>query len=154
MVAHWKELNATVYEKAPVDAVAAKAIAKRGFSERVKVIRGDMFQEELPRGFDLHLFSNVLHDWNEGSVRELLRKSCEALEPGGMLVIHDVHINEEKTGPLPNAAYSAMLMHSTEGKCYSLAELYPMLREIGFEQLEFTETKADRSMVTGRKKQS
>lgn len=152
MVAHWKELSAAVYEKAPVDQVAAKAIAKRGFSERVEVVRGDMFQEELPRGFDLHLISNVLHDWNEATVRGLLRKSYAALESGGMLVIHDVHINEEKTGPLPNAAYSAMLMHSTEGKCYSLSELYPMLREIGFGELEFKETGADRSIVSGWKK--
>lgn len=147
---HW-EMIAAVYEKTPVDKVAGRAIARRGFSERVRVIEGDMFKDELPRGFDVHLISNVLHDWNERTVRALLTKSYAALESGGMLIIHDVHINEEKTGPLPNAAYSAMLMHATEGKCYSLSELYPLLQEIGFTELNFKETAADRSAVTARK---
>lgn len=151
MVAHWKDLGAAVYEKAPVDKVATKAIGKRGFAERVKVIAGDMLQEELPRGFDLHLISNVLHDWNEQTVRGLLEKSYAALEAGGMLMIHDVHINEAKTGPLPHAAYSALLMHATDGKCYSLSELYPLLREVGFGELAFRETAADRSVVMASK---
>jgi SAM-dependent methyltransferase len=147
ITARWKELAAAVYEKAPVDKVAEAAIAKRGFSERVKVIQGDMFKEQLPGGFDVHLISNVLHDWNEKTVRELLAKSFAALDPGGLLIIHDVHINEEKTGPLPNASYSALLMNVTEGKCYSMSELYPMLREVGFKEMRFTETAADRSVV-------
>ena len=149
LVDHWK-MFASVYEKSPVDKLAERVIAQRGFSERVQVIEGDMFKE-LPDRYDLHLISNVLHDWNEKTVRQLLAKSYAALEEGGMLIIHDVHISEEKTGPLPNAAYSAMLMHSTEGKCYSVGELYGMLREIGFTDLTFKETAADRSAITAVK---
>jgi len=151
IVAHHPHLSATVFEKPPVDKVAARAIEKRGLTEKVSVVAGNMFTEELPGGYDLHFISNVLHDWNEPTVRSLLAKSAKALESGGMLVIHDVHINEDKSGPLPNASYSALLMHSTEGKCYSLSELYPMLREFGFKDLRFTETAADRSLITAIK---
>ena len=151
LVHQWK-MFASVYERSPVDKVAERTVAQRGFSDRVQVIEGDMFNEqELPDRYDLHLISNVLHDWNERTVRELLKKSYAALEPGGMLIIHDVHINKEKTGPLPNAAYSAMLMHATEGKCYSVGEIYEILRAIGFESMSFTETAADRSAITARK---
>lgn len=151
LVDHWK-MFASVFEKSPVDRVAERLIAQRGFSERVQVIEGDMFKDqELPGGHDLHLISNVLHDWNEETVRELLKKSYAGLEEGGMLIIHDVHINEEKTGPLSNAAYSAMLMHATEGKCYSVTELYTMLSEIGFTNMRFKETAADRSVITAVK---
>jgi predicted O-methyltransferase YrrM len=152
LAARWKNLTAAVYEKAPVHQVAASAIQRRGFSERVEVIEGDMFQSELPRGFDVHLISNVLHDWNEKTVIELLRKSHAALDSAGLLIIHDVHVNAEKTGPLPNAAYSALLMHSTEGKCYSLSELYPILTQLGFADFKFAETAADRSAITAVKK--
>ena len=151
IVAHHPQLSATVFEKAPVDKVAAAAIAKRGYTDKVRVIEGDMFKGELPAGFDVHLISNVLHDWNEKTVAQILAKSHAALAPGGLLVIHDVHINEEKTGPLPNAAYSCLLMHSSEGKCYSSSELYPMLRRAGFEKFEFRPTVVDRSLVTARK---
>jgi hypothetical protein len=151
MVAHHPHLSASVFEKPPVDQVAARAIEQRGFTQKVSVIAGNMFTEDLPSGYDIHFISNVLHDWNEPTVRKLLAKSAKSLEADGMLVIHDVHINEDKTGPLPNASYSALLMHSTEGKCYSLSELYPMLRELGFTKLQMIETAADRSIVTARK---
>jgi hypothetical protein len=151
VVAKHPHLMATVLEKPPVDGVARRAIEKRGFSDRVSVLAGDMLKEELPSGFDLHLLSNVLHDWDVPVVRQLLAKSFRALELGGMLVIHDAHLNETKSGPLPVAKYSALLMHSSEGKCYSLGELRGFLAETGFTDLRFQETAADRSIITVRK---
>ena len=148
LVAQHPHLTAAVFEKPPVNKVAASAIAQRGFADKVEVIAGDMFKEPLPGGFDIHLFSNVLHDWNEATVETLLRKSRAALPAGGLLVIHDAHINEDKSGPLPAAAYSALLMHATEGKCYSLCELGPLLRRAGFGEMAFQPAAADRSIVT------
>jgi SAM-dependent methyltransferase len=151
IVAKHPHLAATVFEKPPVDGVARRAIEKRGFRDRVSVTAGDMLKEEWPAGFDLHLISNVLHDWDEPIVKQLLAKSFRALKPGGMLVIHDAHLNETKSGPLPVAKYSALLMHSTEGKCYSLGEMRSCLAEAGFTGLTFVETAADRSIITARR---
>ena len=151
MVAKHPHLRATVFEKPPVDGVAKRAIEKRGFADRVAVQAGDLFSDELPAGCDLHLISNVLHDWDEPAVKTILAKSFRALKPGGMLVVHDAYINETKTGPLPVAKYSALLMHSTEGKCYSLGEMRGYLAEARFAGLEFTETAADRGIVITRK---
>jgi SAM-dependent methyltransferase len=151
IVAKHPHLQATVFEKPPVDAVAQRAIQRRGFTDRVSVAAGDMLKEELPRGFDVHLISNVLHDWDEPIVKQLLAKSFRALEPGGLLIVHDAHLNETKSGPLPVAKYSALLMHSTEGKCYSLGEMRGYLSEAGFTGMAFRETTADRSIITVRK---
>ncbi|HEY0457069.1 MAG TPA: methyltransferase [Verrucomicrobiae bacterium] len=151
LIAHHARLTAAVLEKPPVDRIAREAIAKRGLSDRVAVIACNMFSDAWPSGFDLHLISNVLHDWDEPVVRQLLAKSFQALSPGGMLIIHDVHINREKTGPYPAAAYSALLMNITEGKCYSIAEMEGFLQEAGFEQPAFCETAADRSFISARK---
>jgi len=149
--AHFPQLRATVFEKPPVDAVARRAIAKRGMTERVGVTSGNMFSDRLPSGFDVHLISNVLHDWDESQVRQILRASAGALESGGMLIVHDAFINEEKNGPLPVAAYSAMLMHSTEGKCYSIGEIRGCLDELGMTDFNYQPTAADRGIVTARK---
>lgn len=151
IVAKHPHLKATVFEKPPVDVVARRAIEKRGFAEQVSVQAGDMFANELPADCDIHLISNVLHDWDEPVVKAILAKSFRALQPGGILVVHDAHINEDKSGPLPVAKYSALLMHSTEGKCYSLAEMRGYLIEAGFSEMRFTETAADRSIITVRK---
>jgi predicted O-methyltransferase YrrM len=151
IVARHLHLKATVLEKAPVDRLARRSLTARGFAERVEVLVGDMFTEALPAGFDVHLFSNVLHDWDERRVRQLLAKSAAALPAGGMIIIHDAHINADKTGPLPVAAYSALLMTITEGKCYSEKEMAGYLTEAGFGDIAYAPTAADRSVITARK---
>ncbi len=152
IAAQHPHLKATVLEKPPVDKVAARAIAQRGMAARVSVVAGDMFHEAWPAGCDVHLISNVLHDWDVPVVKQILAKSHAALAPGGLLVIHDAHLNADKTGPLPVAKYSALLMHSCEGRCYSVAEFESYLKEIGFTDMQFKPTAADRSILTARKK--
>ena len=144
-------IRATVLEKAPVDGIAARAIAKRGFGERVSVVAGDMFEGEWPQGFDVILLSNMLHDWGEEVVQSLLKKAAAALPSGGLLVLHDAFLNAQKTGPLPVAQYSVLLMHSTEGRCYSLGEMRSWLEQVGVEMLEHHPTAVDRSCVIARK---
>ena len=151
VAAQHQHMRASVFEKPPVDRVAAAMIEKRGFSDRVSAIAGDMFASPLPSGHDVHLFSNVIHDWDELDVRKLLQKSRDALLPGGAVVIHDAHLNREKTGPLPVAEYSALLMHSCEGRCYSVAEMEEYLKAAGFANVQFTPTVASRSIVSARK---
>jgi predicted O-methyltransferase YrrM len=151
IVARHPHLQASVLEKPPVDNLARRSLADRGFADRVEVLVGDMFGDSLPRGFDLHLFSNVLHDWDEKRVKQLLAKSAAALPEGGMIIIHDAHINADKTGPLPVAAYSALLMTITEGKCYSEKEMASYLAEAGFEGIDCSPTAVDRSVMTATK---
>lgn len=144
-------LTATVFERPPVDAVAARAIATRGFSDVVRVAAGDMLRDPLPQGHDVHLLSNVVHDWDVPAVDAILRASFAALAPGGLLVIHDAHLDDDKAGPLPVAAYSVMLMHGTEGRCYSRAEIFERTAAAGFVDQAFVETAGDRSLVTARR---
>jgi SAM-dependent methyltransferase len=151
LVARHKHLRATVLEKPPVDRLALEALLARGFADRVSVTVGDMFKDPFPETCDIHLFSNVLHDWDGPDVEQLLTKSFGSLVPGGMIVIHDAFINAAKTGPLPVAAYSALLMTISEGKCYSEQEMGDYLTNLGFYGVEYFPTAADRSVMTARK---
>ena len=144
-------VEAAVFEKEPVDVAARTLLAKRGYGQRVDVLAGDMFHGELPNGFDTHLYSHVLHDWDAPRVQKLFAASFAALPPGGYLVDHDVHINADKSGPLPAAEYSVFLMHATPGKCWSTAELGEMLRACGFVEVADRTTVGDRSLVLARK---
>jgi predicted O-methyltransferase YrrM len=151
LAAHNPHLHAVVFDQKPVDAIAARLIAERGFGNRVAVAAGDMFRDPLPAGCDVHLFSNVLHDWDVPEVKQLLAASHRALAPGGLLVIHDAFINATKTGPLPVAEYSALLMHATQGRCYSEAEYAELLAQAGFEPGSYFPTAADRGAMTARR---
>lgn len=151
LVARHSQLEATVFERPPVDQIARTMIRKRGYEGRVKVLAGDMFAEELPGGFDAHLYSNVLHDWDVAKVAALLANSYHSLRPGGLIVIHDAHLDADKSGPLPVAKYSALLMAITEGKCYSVSEMNGLLADAGFHTFQYQTTVADRSVITARK---
>jgi predicted O-methyltransferase YrrM len=147
LAAHFPHLKATVLEKPPVERVTARAIAKRGFSERVGVIAQDMLAGALPKGHDVHLYSNVLHDWDVPVVRNLLQASAEALPSGGWLVVHDAFLNPDKTGPLHVAEYSVVLMHVTQGRCYSTAEIEGYAADFGFRTVAHVPSAAMRSAL-------
>lgn len=151
LVARHPHLRAAVMEKPPVDRIAREAIARQGCSDKVSVLAGDMFAEPWPQGFDLHLLSNVLHDWEEATVRDLLAKSHAALPQGGRLIVHDAFLNAEKTGPLHVAEYSALLMQITEGKCYSVSEMRSFLFDTGFEFLMHEATEVGRGFILAQK---
>ena len=151
VVVRHPHMRAAVFEKPPVDRIAREAIAKQGCAEKVEVVAGDMFKDAWPQGFDTHLISNVLHDWEEPTVLDLLGKSHAALPPGGLLIVHDAFINAEKTGPLHVAEYSALLMQITEGKCYSLGEMRSYLANSGFDWMEYQSTEVGRGFVLARR---
>jgi acetylserotonin N-methyltransferase len=130
--AQFPGLSASVLEKPPVDRIALRGIERRGFGSRVDVVARDMIAEPLPEGYDVHLWSNVLHDWDVPIVRQLLHASAAALPSGGAIVVHDAFLNADKTGPAQIAGYSVLLMHVTQGRCYSTAEMTAWLTEAGF----------------------
>ncbi len=152
LVAHHPHMSAVVFDQPPVDRIARTLVAERECGAQVQVEAGNFFTDAWPPGCDVHLLSNVLHDWDTPDVARILRASADALPPGGMLVIHDAFIHADKSGPLPVAEYSALLMHSTQGKCYSTAEYAELLDAAGFDAGPFSETAADRGVLAAYKR--
>lgn len=144
-------IKATIFEKPPVDGVSKYSIGKLGLNDRIDVLAGDMFSNDLPGSHDIHLFSHVLHDWDINEVRIALKNSFRSLVSGGLLIIHDAHINEAKTGPISVAEYSVLLMFLSEGKCYSITEMKDILKETGFKDIHFKPTILNRSIITAKK---
>jgi 2-polyprenyl-3-methyl-5-hydroxy-6-metoxy-1,4-benzoquinol methylase len=150
MFAAQSQLTGAVLEQPPVEAIAREEIAKHGLQDRLEVISADMFESIWPT-CDVLLLSNVLHDWDFPEVRTLCAKAAEALEPSGLLIIHEAFIHDDKTGPLPVAEYSALLMNICQGKCYTPAEYGGVLAEFSFNVGPYVDTIADRGYMTAVK---
>ena len=118
-----------------VAAIAAENVSRAGLSDRIDTIGGNFFGA-LPEGHDLHLFSMILHDWDEEKNRALLSRSYDALAVGGAVVISELLVNDEKTGPAPAALMSLNMLIETEGRNYTPAEYAAWLEEVGFSNLE------------------
>ena len=152
MAAQFGGLRASVLEKPPVDGIAARAIRERGFAGTVDVIAGDMLTDPLPAGHDVHLYSNVLHDWDPQIVLKLLQASARALPPGGELIVHDAFLNADKSGPLQIASYSVLLLHVTQGRCYSVGEMESWLLEAGFSRPRHVPSAVGRSALVSERR--
>lgn len=143
-------LTATVLEQDPVDAIVRSEISRHGLEDRISVLTADMFLDDWPES-DVILLSNVLHDWDVPEAIEILEKAAQTLVPGGIVVIHDAFVADDKSGPIETAEYSALLMNITQGKCYSAAEYAEILRPLGFESGPYIDTVAKRGFMTAMK---
>ncbi|ARF59087.1 methyltransferase [Streptomyces gilvosporeus] len=127
-------LRATVYDLPHVCAFTADRIAEAGLSERIGVHPGDFFADpELPGGHDTILLSMILHDWDEPRNRELLAACFRALPSGGTLVISELLVDDDKTGPADAALMSLNMLIGTPGRNYTAAEYGQWLRAAGFD---------------------
>lgn len=127
------DLTATVFELETVCRIAGEYIAARGLEGRVHTRPGNFWTDPFPAA-DVHFYSQIFHDWSHDECVTLARKSFDALPGGGLLVLHELLMNDDRTGPLPAVVVNLMmcLLYST-GKQYSGSELVQILVEAGFE---------------------
>ena len=145
------KLRAVIWDRPEVLKVAHQLIHEQSVSNRATLVEGDMFVDPVPEGCDVHLFSNILHDWDVPECRQLIGRSVAALPPGGRLLVHDVLLDDDLGGPLPLALYSASLFTLTEGRAYSGLEYRTWLAEAGLSVEPPLPTLAHCSLIAARK---
>jgi len=112
----------------------------RGFAEKIGVaarydcLEGDLRQMDFGRDkYDLVILGHILHSEGEKQGKELLRKSCAALRPGGKLLIGEYVPNDVRTGPaMPLLFGLNMLLQTEEGNVFTLREYRAWLKSAGF----------------------
>jgi ubiquinone/menaquinone biosynthesis C-methylase UbiE len=127
-------LRATIYDLPFVAEIAADKVAEAGLSDRIGTFAGDFFADlRFPPGHDLVLFSMIMHDWSEEEDRDLLRKAYDVLPSRGGVMISELLVNDERTGPPPAALMSLNMLIETEGgRNYTPAEYGRWLSDVGF----------------------
>ena len=128
-----RDLECVVFDLPEVVETAREVVAGHGLQERVSTVPGDYHSDDFPSGFDAVLVSNVLHQEDWGSCLAILDKARVALEPGGLLVVQAMFLNERGDGPLWPALHNLlMLLVYRGGRAYSVEETFRMIGEAGF----------------------
>lgn len=146
----WPDLRATVLDMPVVCEVARRNIAKHGLGDRVEAVAADMWTDPLPPA-DLHFYSMVFHDWPLERCRTLAERSFDSLPAGGRIAVHEMLLDDEKTGPMAVAELSLSMLFGTQGQQYSGAELAATLEAAGFVELSVTPTFGYWSLVSAVK---
>ncbi|HVH32323.1 MAG TPA: methyltransferase, partial [bacterium] len=122
--------------------VAQEKITQAELSDRITTRVGDFFSEALPRGSDVLLLSMILHDWAPEKNAMILRKCFDALPSRGALIVSELMMDDDKTGPIPAAMMSMIMLIETEGRNYTWAEYTEWLEETGFQEIQRTPLKS------------
>jgi SAM-dependent methyltransferase len=92
-----------------VIATAGEAIDAQGLSERCELVSGDFF-EGVPEGADLHLLKQIVHDWDDERVTQLLQNCHRALAPAGTLLLVEMVVPGDNRPSLAQAMDLNMLV--------------------------------------------
>ena len=150
----YPHLRATVFDLPTALEIAREKIAEAGFSDRIKTHPGDFFNEALPKGADVVLLSMILHDWTPEKNRVILTRCFDALPSGGAVIVSELMMNDEKTGPVSAALMSLNMLIETEGRNYTWAEYTQWLKEVGFREIQRlpVESPGVNGILIGRKR--
>jgi acetylserotonin N-methyltransferase len=131
----YPHLRGIVFELPGPAAVAREQVALSPANQRIEVVEGDFFADDLPAA-DLYAMGQILHDWTEEKIVRLLRKIFAALPPEGGLLVAEKLLHEDGVGPVPANMQSLNMLICTEGRERSLSDYQRLLREAGFASID------------------
>ncbi len=120
------------YDLPVVGPVFNEYVASFGLQDRVHFHPGDFMKEPLPRA-DVLIMGHILHDWNLDEKRMLLAKAYDALPRGGVLIVYEHLIDDERRNNLRGLLMSLnMLIETPGGFDFTGADCRGWMREAGF----------------------
>ncbi len=132
-------LTAEVLDLPGVVAIAREIVAALGVADRVKCTAFDYYRDALPGRYDAALISGVLHREQPAQVQAILGAVAEALEPGGVLYLSDVMLDDDRAGPTFATMFALnMRVLAHDGRCHTVAESRAWLDAAGFDLTDVT----------------
>ena len=126
-------------------------VREHRLDHRLRFHAGDFMHEPLPSA-EVLVFGRVLHNWDLGTKKALLKKAYDALPVGGAVIVFERLIDDErKLGVGGLLASLHMLIMTDGGFDFSAAECISWMLEAGFHEPTVTPLTSTHSMVVGMK---
>jgi ubiquinone/menaquinone biosynthesis C-methylase UbiE len=110
-----------------------RVISRFDLTDRFHLVPGDLMEVDFGSDHDIATLGHILHSEGAERSRELLKKTFNALRPGGTIAIAEFVPNDERTGPpMPLIFAVNMLVNTTQGDVFTFGEISAWLREAGF----------------------
>ena len=128
-----EQVSVTAVDWPDVIPITRKTVGKFGLTERYSFIAGDLLQVDFGTGHTVATLGHILHSEGRERSRELLKKTFQALAPGGTIAIAEFLVNADRTGPLNGLFFALnMLVNTDSGDTYSFEEISGWLTDAGF----------------------
>lgn len=132
------DLSAVIFDRATTEPFARKTVGKFGLSDRIDFKGGDFNHDPITGGpYDAAWLSHILHSNGPDACRRLIKKTVDAMQPGGLIMIHEFILEDTKDAPEFAALFAInMLVNNPEGRSYSKQEIADMLENAGVKDIE------------------
>ncbi|MEV5507392.1 acetylserotonin O-methyltransferase [Streptomyces orinoci] len=144
-------LRGTGFDLPAVRDSFADHLRRHGPAGRLSFAAGDFLTGPLPRA-EVLLFGHILHNWDLPTKRMLLAKAYRSLPEGGIVVIYESLIDDDRRENATGLLMSLnMLIETPGGFDYTGADCRAWLAEAGFRESRVQHLAGAESMVVGRK---
>jgi hypothetical protein len=126
-------------------------VRRHGLDGRLRFYAADFLERPLPSA-DVLVMGHILHDWNLEIKRELVAKALAALPKGGVLIVYDQMIDDERRANAAGLLMSLnMLLRTQGGFDYTGADCVRWMYAAGFGEASRAHLCGPHSMVVGIK---
>jgi O-methyltransferase domain/Dimerisation domain len=108
------------FDLAPGIELAKVSLTVQGVFDRCQLIVGDVF-ESLPKGANMYILKNLIHDWNDEDAGVVLRNCREAMDDTAKLLVVEMLVPPANTPALGKIVDIEALLMTTGG--YERTEL-------------------------------
>jgi len=125
--------SAVIFDLPDAIHLARQRLADSPFAERVELVAGDFYRDDLPGSVDFAWVSAICHQHSRAENRTLFAKVCAALLSGGRIAVRDVVMEPCRTKPLHGAMFALnMLVNTERGGTFTFDEYTTDLEAAGF----------------------
>ena len=144
-------LRGATFDLPPVQPFFEERVAQFGLGERLRYVAGDFFRDPLPEA-QVVIMGHVLHNWSLEQKKILIARAFAALPTGGVLVIYEALIDDERRQNAFGMLMSLnMLLVTSGGFVFTGTECAEWLSEAGFRETRVEHLQGPDSMVIGQK---
>ncbi len=131
-------LQAVVLDLPQILKVTKEVIDEYNVSEWVTMQEGNYLEGSFGEGYDVVLLSSMISQEGSDVIESIMQKSYDALVSGGLMLVQEQLLNDEKTGPLFAVLVGLnQLVHTPSGRAYSCKEVAKIAENVGFEVTEY-----------------
>lgn len=131
LVQKFPGLQATIFDLPGPIASAQRMLEETGNPEKLELVAGDAFRDNLGSDWDVVLLANMVHLFSAEQNTILLGRIFHALGPGGILLVLDQFRGMSSLSDKISGVLSLSLF-TVGGKMYHHEEMEDMLRSVGF----------------------
>lgn len=147
------EIRVTTVDYPEITHITREYTARYGVADRYDHLEGNLREVDFGEDrYDVVVLGYIIQTEGAKWGRRLVEKAYRALRPGGHLLIAEMIPNDERTGPAAPLVYALdMVLHTTDGDVFTLAEYREWLAEAGFGPVETIDIPAPWPLVLATK---